>query len=61
MSTLTPIAHEEPYRESGPAPSRVGNIRWTICALLFVATTINYMDRQVLGILKPTLQHSIGP
>jgi ACS family hexuronate transporter-like MFS transporter len=28
--------------------------------MLFVATTINYMDRQVLGILKPTLQHSIG-
>ncbi len=41
-----------------PAPS--GNIRWTICAMLFVATSINYMDRQVLGILKPTLQHTIG-
>lgn len=30
--------------------------RWTICALLFLVTTINYMDRQVLGILAPTLQ-----
>lgn len=60
MATLDPTAHEEPYRDSGPAPTRVGNIRWTICALLFVATTINYMDRQVLSILKPTLQHSIG-
>ena len=30
--------------------------RWTICALLFAVTTINYMDRQVLGILAPTLQ-----
>jgi ACS family hexuronate transporter-like MFS transporter len=29
--------------------------RWTICAMLFVATTINYMDRQVLSILKPVL------
>lgn len=29
--------------------------RWTICAMLFVATTINYMDRQVLSILKPAL------
>lgn len=29
--------------------------RWTVCALLFVATTINYMDRQVLSILKPIL------
>jgi MFS transporter, ACS family, hexuronate transporter len=30
--------------------------RWTICALLFAVTTINYMDRQVLSILAPTLQ-----
>ena len=29
--------------------------RWTICAMLFVATTINYVDRQVLSILKPIL------
>jgi ACS family hexuronate transporter-like MFS transporter len=29
--------------------------RWTICAMLFVATTINYVDRQVLSILKPAL------
>jgi ACS family hexuronate transporter-like MFS transporter len=60
VPTLDPTAHEDPYRDSGPAPLRVGNVRWTICALLFVATTINYMDRQVLSILKPTLQHSIG-
>jgi MFS transporter, ACS family, hexuronate transporter len=30
--------------------------RWTICAMLFVATSINYMDRQVLSILKPVLE-----
>ena len=36
------------------------HMRWTVCALLFAATSINYMDRQVLGILAPTLQHSIG-
>ena len=35
-------------------------MRWTICAMLFAATTINYMDRQVLSLLKPTLQASIG-
>ena len=35
-------------------------IRWTVCAMLFAATSINYMDRQVLSILAPTLQHSIG-
>src|SRR5262245_53697224 len=42
------------------AGERVPGYRWTICALLFAATTINYMDRQVLGILAPTLQRSIG-
>ena len=33
-----------------------GNYRWVVCALLFVATTINYIDRQVIGLLKPTLE-----
>ena len=33
--------------------------RWTICAMLFVATTINYVDRQVLSILKPVLSGSV--
>jgi ACS family hexuronate transporter-like MFS transporter len=32
------------------------NYRWVICALLFVITTINYMDRNILGVLKPTIQ-----
>jgi ACS family hexuronate transporter-like MFS transporter len=45
--------------EIAPA-SRFGRVRWTICAMLFVATSINYMDRQVISILKPTLEHSIG-
>jgi ACS family hexuronate transporter-like MFS transporter len=35
-------------------------VRWTICALLFAATTVNYVDRQVLGILAPTLQRDLG-
>jgi ACS family hexuronate transporter-like MFS transporter len=34
--------------------------RWTICALLFFATTINYVDRQVLSILAKTLETEIG-
>jgi ACS family hexuronate transporter-like MFS transporter len=37
----------------------VGRLRWVVCALLFFATTINYIDRQVLGILAPDLQRSI--
>ncbi|HUX28532.1 MAG TPA: MFS transporter [Terracidiphilus sp.] len=43
-----------------PIGERIGRVRWSICAMLFAATTINYMDRQVIGILKPTLQASIG-
>src|SRR6187401_1722590 len=50
---------------SAPAPSTVagrgiGRLRWGICALLFFATTINYVDRAVLGILAPTLRGEIG-
>ncbi|HEX7286104.1 MAG TPA: MFS transporter [Candidatus Angelobacter sp.] len=39
---------------------RVGHYRWTICALLFFGTTMNYVDRQVLGLLAPELQTKIG-
>lgn len=46
-------------RQSGPVTAG-GNIRWIICALLFLATTINYIDRQIIGILKPTLQADLG-
>lgn len=38
----------------------VGRYRWVICALLFGATTINYVDRMVFSILKNELQHAIG-
>jgi ACS family hexuronate transporter-like MFS transporter len=38
----------------------VGKYRWTICSLLLFATTINYLDRQVTGILGPTLQKEFG-
>jgi ACS family hexuronate transporter-like MFS transporter len=37
-----------------------GRRRWVICTLLFFATTINYVDRSVLGILAPTLRDEIG-
>ncbi len=43
-----------------PGQARSGNYRWTVCALLFFATTINYIDRQVLGLLAPTLEKEIG-
>lgn len=40
------------------APS--SNYRWTVCALLFFATTINYIDRQILALIKPILDQELG-
>jgi MFS transporter, ACS family, hexuronate transporter len=40
--------------------ARIGRYRWVICGMLFFATTINYIDRQVFGFLAPDLQRSIG-
>lgn len=36
--------------------TKIGRYRWTICSLVFYATTINYLDRQVISLLKPTLE-----
>jgi ACS family hexuronate transporter-like MFS transporter len=41
-------------------PLAGGGYRWVVCALLFCATTINYVDRGVLGVLAPDLQKAIG-
>lgn len=40
--------------------TKIGNYRWTICALIFFATTVNYLDRQVIGILKPLLESDLN-
>jgi ACS family hexuronate transporter-like MFS transporter len=42
------------------AASRAGRYRWVICGLLFAATAINYVDRQMIGVLKPVLQGDFG-
>ncbi|WP_443937497.1 MFS transporter [Pedobacter sp. MW01-1-1] len=39
---------------------KIGNYRWTICALLFFATTVNYLDRQVLSLLSGKLEAEFG-
>lgn len=39
---------------------QTGNYRWTICTLLFLATTINYVDRQILSLVKPILDEELG-
>src|SRR3984957_15047676 len=43
-------------KAKSPAPETTsGRYRWIVCGLLFFATTVNYMDRQILSLLKPIL------
>src|SRR5215468_4027455 len=42
------------------AVSKIKHLRWYICGLLFFVTVVNYVDRQVLGVLAPDLQQKIG-
>src|SRR5262245_12193856 len=53
-----PLSRDVP--RPATVPMRIGRVRWTICGLLFLAATINYIDRQVIGILKPELQAQFG-
>ncbi|MEN4902203.1 MFS transporter [Luteimonas sp. TWI1416] len=45
---------------SATPAAKIGMYRWRVCAMLLAATTINYIDRQVLGVLAPFLQEEIG-
>jgi ACS family hexuronate transporter-like MFS transporter len=63
MAQLMPVPEPDgagAAREAAGRPARVGHFRWVVCALLFFAATINYIDRQVIGILKPTLVQQFG-
>jgi ACS family hexuronate transporter-like MFS transporter len=56
MSSLTPASASPPrMSQFNTVNEKIGRYRWTICALVFFATTINYLDRNVLGLLKQTL------
>jgi len=55
MITGDPVASPTGIQTS----AKVGNFRWFICGLLFYATTVNYMDRVVMGILKTTIAHDL--
>src|SRR4051812_32252795 len=44
---------------AGAIAGKMSHVRWGICALLFFATTINYVDRGVLGVLEPELRKTI--
>lgn len=50
MSSVAPAA----------AAQKIGRYRWSICALLFCVITINYVDRQVIGVLKPLIESDMG-
>src|SRR5688500_13051777 len=56
MALETEASPLDPSTQARPR----GNYRWVICALLFFATTINYVDRAVLGVLAPDLQKRFG-
>jgi len=58
-STATNAATHESAAAAPPA-GPLGSYRWVICALLFFATTINYIDRQILSLLKEILDKQIG-
>ena len=53
MATTTPSARPT-------MATTATHFRWVICALLFLASTIKYVDRKVIGLLKPTLQAQFG-
>jgi ACS family hexuronate transporter-like MFS transporter len=55
-----PNADGAPVVTPAGVPAAIGRYRWTICALLFFATTINYLDRQVLSLLAPSLSKEFG-
>ncbi|HZQ96278.1 MAG TPA: MFS transporter [Candidatus Sulfotelmatobacter sp.] len=53
-------AISNPSQRGTVPPQRGSQVRWMICGLLFFAASVNYMDRQVIGLLKPTLQAQFG-
>ncbi len=62
MQCETVRGKESRVLKTAIAPPRefVGNMRWSICAMLFIATAINFMDRQIIAVLAPLLQSKIG-
>ncbi len=46
--------------DTGTAVPKIGRYRWSIIALLFFATTVNYIDRTMLGLLAPSLEKELG-
>jgi ACS family hexuronate transporter-like MFS transporter len=69
MQPPVPESDRAPKPDSAPlaresagakAAAAIGRYRWLVCALLFFATTVNYIDRQILALLKPILDKELG-
>ena len=60
MSIQAPASARPAVATGVSTITKVGKYRWYVCGLLFFASVINYIDRQVIGILKPTLQQQFG-
>ena len=60
MSIQAPAAPRPAVATGVFTAVKAGHYRWYVCGLLFFASVINYIDRQVIGILKPTLQQQYG-
>lgn len=58
LAIMPPVQGE--FSNQSMAGDVIGKFRWIICTLLFLGISKNYMDRQVLGVLKTTLQHNLG-
>src|SRR5689334_19830873 len=50
----------QPEAGAKTRPVKAGHVRWYICGLLLYATTVNYIVRQVLGLLKPVISQELG-
>jgi ACS family hexuronate transporter-like MFS transporter len=57
---VTVAAASERRAAANTAAAPAGRFRWVICGLLFAAMVFNYVDRQMIGVLKPTLQKELG-
>lgn len=60
MSTLGDQIAQAPETAEHAVPPPRGRVRWVICGLLFAAVVLSYIDRLVLGVLKPDLSAQYG-
>ena len=59
-TTQTSSVVDTPVRPDDGVAGAIGRYRWVICALIFLATTINYIDRQILALIKEFLDRELG-